>query len=239
MTFSDAHAFLDAARGFILGMRWYEALGYLGAGLSIAASSMRTMIPLRSLALATNVVMLTYAVLAGVYPAVIVNLVLLPLNAMRLHQMLRLVREVNRAASCDLSMDWLKPYMRSRPVRRGEVLFAKGDPADCLYGALKGRLVLKETGIEILPGQIVGEMGLLSPGNARTGTLEALDDGEVLVMSYGSLRELYHQNPEFGFAFLRLTSGRMFENLARLERELAAARAGAEAEERQEPGRAA
>lgn len=239
MTLPDAHAFLDAARGFVLGMRWYEALGYVGAALSIAASSMRTMIPLRSLALATNVVMLTYALLAAVYPAVIVNLVLLPLNALRLRQMLRLVREVNRAASCDLSMDWLKPYMGSRPVRRGEVLFAKGDPADCLYGALKGRLAIEETGIEILPGQIVGEMGLLSPGNARTGTLVALDDGEVLVMSYESLKELYYQNPGFGFAFLRLTSGRMFDNVARLERELAAARAETETDEREEPGRAA
>jgi hypothetical protein len=35
------------------------------------------------------------------------------------------------------------------------------------------------------------------------------------------LRQLYFQNPEFGFYFLRLTSERMFQNMAMMEQELA------------------
>ncbi|HWH92203.1 MAG TPA: Crp/Fnr family transcriptional regulator, partial [Candidatus Binatia bacterium] len=46
-------------------------------------------------------------------------------------------------------------------------------------------------------------------------------DGEVLTASYQQVKELYFQNPQFGFYFLRLTSERLFDNIARLEQELA------------------
>ncbi|MGC1900693.1 MAG: Crp/Fnr family transcriptional regulator, partial [Pseudolabrys sp.] len=32
--------------------------------------------------------------------------------------------------------------------------------------------------------------------------------------------ELYFQNPQFGFYFLRLTTERLFDNISRLEKEL-------------------
>ncbi len=221
MTLPDLATVLAAVQGFLARTTWPEALGYAGAVLSIVASSMRTMIPLRAMGVATNCLMLTYGTLMGLAPTILVNGVLLPLNAVRLVQMMRLVRKVRRAASSDLSMDWLKPFMTRRAVEAGEVLFAKGETAECLYCTLSGRYQLRETGIEIPRGHLVGEMGYLAPDHARTQTLECLEAGEVLTMSYDSLRELYFQNPEFGFYFLRLTSGRLFENVARLEGELA------------------
>jgi CRP-like cAMP-binding protein len=39
----------------------------------------------------------------------------------------------------------------------------------------------------------------------------------VLTISYDKLLELYFQNPEFGYYFLRLTSERLLQNIARLE----------------------
>jgi CRP-like cAMP-binding protein len=90
-----------------------------------------------------------------------------------------------------------------------------------MYYTLEGRYRLKESGIEIPKGQVVGEMGFLAPDNRRTQSLECLEDGEVLSISYDELRELYFQNPEFGFYFLRLTSERLFENMRRLEGEVA------------------
>jgi CRP-like cAMP-binding protein len=47
-----------------------------------------------------------------------------------------------------------------------------------------------------------------------------VEDGEVLTASYQQVKELYFQNPQFGFYFLRLTTERLFENIARLEKEL-------------------
>ena len=85
---------------------------------------------------------------------------------------------------------------------------------------MTGKFRLPELGIEIAPGTLVGEMGLLAPENKRTASLECVEDGEVLTLSYEKLRELYFQNPQFGFYFLKLTSERLLQNIARLEERL-------------------
>jgi CRP-like cAMP-binding protein len=64
-------------------------------------------------------------------------------------------------------------------------------------------------------------MGFLSPDHRRTQTLECLEAGEVLSISYDEVRQLYFQNPEFGFYFLRLTSERLFHNMGQMEAEIA------------------
>ena len=56
-----------------------------------------------------------------------------------------------------------------------------------------------------------------SPDNRRTQTVECIEDGDVLAITYDKLLELYFQNPEFGYYFLRLTSERLLQNIARLE----------------------
>ncbi len=60
-------------------------------------------------------------------------------------------------------------------------------------------------------GAIVGELGMLSPGNLRTGTLVCIEPGIVLGVAYADVKQLYYQNPEFGFYFLKLTSERLFQ----------------------------
>jgi CRP/FNR family transcriptional regulator, cyclic AMP receptor protein len=202
-------------------MTWIEAIGWLGAALAIAGSAMRTIIPLRCLGIATNVVSLTYASLMGLYPSMTVNLILLPLNGVRLYQMLRLIQKVKHASRSDLNMDWLKPFMTRRTVKAGEILFAKGDAAACMFYTLSGRYKLRELGIEIPQGHVVGEMGFLSPDHRRTQTLECLESGEVLSITYDEVRQLYFQNPEFGFYFLRLASERLFNNMEKMEAEIA------------------
>jgi hypothetical protein len=202
-------------------MTWIEAIGWLGAALAIAGSAMRTIIPLRCLGIATNVVSLTYASFMGLYPSMTVNLILLPLNGVRLYQMLRLIQKVKHASNSDLNMDWLKPFMTRRSVKAGEILFAKGDAAACMFYTLSGRYKLRELGIEMPQGHVVGEMGFLSPDHRRTQTLECLESGEVLSITYDEVRQLYFQNPEFGFYFLRLASERLFNNMEKMEAEIA------------------
>ena len=43
----------------------------------------------------------------------------------------------------------------------------------------------------------------------------------MLSISYDEVRQLYFQNPQFGFYFLRLASERLFENMERMEEEIA------------------
>jgi CRP/FNR family transcriptional regulator, cyclic AMP receptor protein len=202
-------------------MTWVEALGWFGAALAIAGSAMKTIIPLRCIGIATNVVALIYVSFMGLYPSMTVNLILLPLNGVRLYQMLHLIRQVKQASKSDLSMDWLKPFMTRRKVKTGDILFAKGESANCMFYTLSGRYRLKELNIELLQGQLVGEMGFLAPDHRRTQTLECLEAGEVLSISYDEVRQLYFQNPEFGFYFLRLTSERLFHNMGQMEAEIA------------------
>ena len=47
----------------------------------------------------------------------------------------------------------------------------------------------------------------------------------LLEITYSQVRQLYFQNPAFGFYFLELTSRRLFENIAKLEAEVAGLRA--------------
>jgi CRP/FNR family transcriptional regulator, cyclic AMP receptor protein len=205
----------------LLGMKPGDVIGYAAAVLVFATFWMKTMIPLRSLGLASNVLFIGYGYLAGAYPPLVLHLLLLPLNIMRLHQMLQLNRDVARAGAGDLNMDWLKPFTSAQAMTAGELLFRKGEPADRMFFVMSGRCLLVESGIDLAPGAVVGELAILSPDKTRTQTLQCTEGGKLLEVSYSQLRQLYFQNPKFGFYFLELISKRLFENIARLEAEIA------------------
>ena len=187
----------------------------------VATTTMRTMIPLRVFAILANIVLIASAIPIHNYPTLALHAVLLPLNAYRLHQMLQLVRDVKKSVNSDLSMEWLKPFMTERKCLPGEVLFYKDEKAEDMLYIVSGRFKLVESGIELPVGAIVGELGMLSPSNVRTQTLECVKAGVILSVSYTKVEELYVQNPAFGFYFLRLASARLFENIDKLEQRLA------------------
>ena len=187
----------------------------------VATTTMRTMIPLRIFGILTNIVLITTSIPTHNYPTGLLHVVLLVLNSYRLHQMLQLVRDVKRSVNGDLSMDWLKPFMTERKCAAGEVLFYKDEKAEEMLYIVSGRFKLVESGIELPVGAIVGELGMLSPSKARTQTLECVEYGTILSVSYSKVEELYVQNPEFGFYFLRLSSARLFQNIGTLEQRLA------------------
>ena len=207
-----------------------EIAGYCAATLVFCTFYMKTMVPLRIAGIVSNVFFITYGYLVGAYPILILHVLLLPLNAVRLRQMLMLVKHVSEATRGDLNMDWLKPFSTTRNATAGKAVFRRGDPANDMFFIVSGRFRLAEFGIELPPGSVVGELGLLAPDQSRTATLECLEDGELLQISYDQLKQLYYQNPQFGFYFLQLTSRRLFDNIGKLEKELAACRAASRAE---------
>jgi CRP-like cAMP-binding protein len=202
-------------------MDYVTLVGFLAAALVIATLSMRTMVPLRVIGIRSNVAFVTYGVLFGSYPTIVLHSILFPLNFYRLREMLNLVKQVKSASQGDMSMDWLKPFMHKRAITAGEVLFRKGDEADRMFFVVSGQLHLQQIDIDLSPGALVGELGMLAPARARTQTLVCTQSGSVLEITYDKIEELYYQNPQFGFYFLRLSTGRLFENIARLERTLA------------------
>ena len=67
-------------------MNTHELIGYLASLLVLAAFCMRDMVALRVVALASNLAFITYAVLEGLGPVLLLHAMLLPVNALRLAQ---------------------------------------------------------------------------------------------------------------------------------------------------------
>jgi hypothetical protein len=191
--------------------------GALGGVFFVATLYMRTMARLRIVNIVSNFFFMLYGYLAPALPTFLMYFALLPINFVRLYQLRGLIHKVRTSAQGDLSMDWLKPFMTSRKYKKGNVLFRKGDRADELFYTVSGKFLVTEIGVELPPGRIMGELGFLTPDSRRTQSIECIENGEVLTVTYDKILELYFQDPDFGFYLLKLTSERMLQNIARLE----------------------
>ena len=57
---------------------------------------------------------MAFGALADRSETFVLYLLLLPINALRLHQMQKLVKKARAATKGDKSMEWLKPFMTER-----------------------------------------------------------------------------------------------------------------------------
>jgi hypothetical protein len=197
----------------------------LASVLILLGSFVRTMIPLRWLAVGSNLGFIAYGALFPSLPMLVLHVLLLPINLYRVVEMTRLTQRVNAAAQArDASGLWLRPYMKRRRLKAGAVLFRKGDLADHLYMLASGRIELVEIGSELPAGRIFGEIAFFAPDHRRTLTARCIDDSEVLAIDESTMRQLYFQNPSFGFQVVGLVAGRLSADVHRLEAALEAAR---------------
>jgi hypothetical protein len=201
-------------------MQWTDLVNTGASLFIVATASTKTMVPLRILAIVTNCILIAFYGATHAWLPLVFQAFALPINGYRLYQMIVLIGNVREAIRGRTSMDWLKPFMSERQFRKGDVLFAKGEIADEMFCTVSGRYLLVELGIELETGQVVGELGFLAPDNRRTATLECIEGGKVLSITYEQVEQLYYQNPTFGFYFLRLSTERLFDNIGRLEGEL-------------------
>jgi CRP/FNR family transcriptional regulator, cyclic AMP receptor protein len=201
-------------------MHWSDLFNSGASLFIVATASTKTMVPLRVLAIATNCALSAYFAVTHAWLPLLLQAFALPLNGWRLYQMVVLIKNVREAIRGKPSLEWLMPFMSKRQFRKGDLLFAKGEAASEMFYTMTGRYVLVELGIEIQPGHVVGELAMLAPDNRRTATLECLEAGDVLSITYEQVEELYYQNPTFGFYFLRLATARLFDNVSRMESEL-------------------
>ena len=179
---------------FLANITLANLFALIGAVFFVATLLMQTMVPLRVATMIGCAFWAGFGALAGNITTFLLYLLLLPINAYRLRQMLQLVKKARTATQGDTSMEWLKPFM-----------------------TVTGNFLVKEINVELPPGRIMGELGFLSPENRRTATVQCLEDGQVLTITYEKLLEIYFQNPQFGYYFLVLTSQRLLENIARNE----------------------
>jgi len=186
---------------------------WLAALLVFSSFFMKTMIPLRVVAITSNVAFVAYALLGlrygifgRVYPILVLHSALLPLNVLRLRQIRRLIDAVNKASKSD-TFEYLIPYMRSERHSSGETLFSKGDVADKLYLIDEGTIFLPQPGKRLSRGAVFGEVGLFAPKSIRSVTAVCEEDCRLHAITKDKVLELYYQNPRFGFFLIRLVSG--------------------------------
>jgi len=197
-------------------MQWMEAFGYLGALLTLATFSMKTMLHLRMVGIVANLAFITYGVLDHVYPVLLLHMTLLPLNVWRLWQLLQLTRQIKAISGSRLSIEWLKPFSRRKDAQTGETLFRKGDAATEILFVLNGRFRAVEADVVLEQGEVIGELGLINKQHTRTQTIVCEQAGSLLQINYDEVRQMYFQNPKFGFFFLELVAERLTRDANRM-----------------------
>ena len=189
----------------------------IGAAFYAVTFLTPTMVRLRVFGILSAVFFMAYGLLGGAISTFLMYFLLLPINSVRLYQIIKLVKKARVAAQGDLSVDWLKPFMDTRSYKKGDVLFHKGDLADEMLLVVTGKFLVSEIGIELPPGRLVGEIGFVTHNNKRTQSVECIETGTVMTIGYDRLLEIYFEQPDFGYYFLRLTTDRLLQNIARLE----------------------
>ncbi len=188
----------------------------VGVGLVIAGAFVRTMLPLRWLAVGSNIGLVVYGALHPSPITLAIAGLLLPVNVYRAVEVTRLTRRVARAqADADLAGLWLKPYMKPRRFKAGHVLFRKGDQANRLYMLVDGEMELVEIGQRLEPGRIFGEIALFSPSGLRTHTVRCIGACSVLEIHESTVKQLYYQNPAFAFHLIEMIAGRLSADVER------------------------
>ena len=189
-----------------------ELIGVAAAAASLYAAHAKTIIPLRVAAIVANVLAMMYSFMDGTYPTFVLNAVLFPLNTVRLHAMLKLIRDIETAAKTDLNVDWLLPYMRPKNFKAGDVIMRRGEYATEAFYIVSGEVEIVEINKTHGKGTLLGEIGLFAPDGKRMMTVRCKTDVEAASIGYDQIKELYFQNPQFGFKLLHLIVARLQSN---------------------------
>ena len=186
-----------------------EVIGVAAAAASLYAAYSRTIISLRVAAIVANALAMVYSYSHGTYPTFALNAILLPLNSWRLHLMVKLVRDIETATKSDMNVDWLLPYTRPMHFRAGDIIMERGAYATEAFYIVSGEVELVELGETFGKGTLLGEIGLFAPDGKRTMTVRCKTDVHAAIIDYDRFKELYFQNPQFGFRLLHLIVARL------------------------------
>jgi CRP/FNR family cyclic AMP-dependent transcriptional regulator len=185
-----------------------QALGYLASVLVFCTFYMRTMLPLRYVAMTSNVAFIAYAIPLHLWPVVVLHALLLPLNLWRIMQIRTLLARINAARNGALDVRRLMSSFVAERHAAGEVLFREGDEATCAYYIGRGEIAFPEIGKRGGAGELFGEIGLFSSTGRRTASALCTTDVEIYRIDGEALAVAFHQSPELAFALLRLVASR-------------------------------
>ena len=189
--------------------------GFIGAGLTLASYMMKSMLPLRLVALSANVFFVIYGYLEAALPSLFLYSLMIPINAKKALDIRRLVRAIESARADAPVVDWLLPHMHLRMAKAGETLWHKGDVATEMIYLHDGTLRLPEIDETLAPGALCGEIGLFAPNNQRTLSVVCDTDCTLYSLSADEMAQLYYKHPKLGFHVMRLVVARLMHDAER------------------------
>lgn len=97
----------------------------------------------------------------------------------------------------------------AQKLQTGHYLFREGDPSDAMYVIKSGRLAVTKSKqnseiilAELGPGAMVGEMAFFD-GRARSASVKALKESEVIALPFKALHAQFQNFPEWCKAIMR------------------------------------
>ena len=127
-------------------MSWVNCLGYAASASVLATFCMSTMVPLRAVAICSNVLFAAYGALVHIYPVLLLHVILLPVNIFRLIQVIFSVENPATLAVASITLapllglvdairrrqlkTWVTEWQRRARERRELVNLCEGDRRD-------------------------------------------------------------------------------------------------------------
>lgn len=200
-----------------------DLIGFAASALVFLTFCMQTLLPLRIIAIASNILFIAYGIFAGLVPILILHAVLLPVNIWRTVQQLQMRDRIRRMFKKAPDTDMLLPFMTAINCAAGSVIFRRCDPADRLFVVLEGEVLVEEFERTIGKGEIFGEIGLFSAEGQRNATVRAIGAVSVAWIDRATVIKLFEDQPDFAMALTRLITSRLSENQQTLSARLASA----------------
>ncbi|MEX0961160.1 MAG: LuxR C-terminal-related transcriptional regulator [Burkholderiales bacterium] len=125
-------------------------------------------------------------------------------------------RQIEQAEGGKLDLDWLLPHMTHRRLKKGTVIFRKGEPGRELYYLQRGTILLKEIGTRMEPGSLFGEIGIFAPAHERTCSAECETDTDLFALTADQVKQIYYRNPQFAFFVVNLIAKRLMSDRERM-----------------------
>ena len=121
-------------------------------------------------------------------------------------------------------LDAILAMATERQVRRGQIIFQKGDAGSSMMAVLTGRVRVgtnspggKELTLDIIgPGEVFGEIALLD-GKPRSADATATEDSTLLVLGRREVLPFLMANPDLMFRVLMVVCGRLRQSSVALE----------------------
>ena len=196
-----------------------QLVAWLAAALVFTSFFMKTIVPLRTIAIVSNVVFIGYALLGlhhGIFdkvlPILVLHLALLPLNIIRLNEVRSTIRSIRAMQTQSKPHDFLVPYMTRSTVAAGTFLFKRGDHADTVFLVVSGTIYLPDINKRIVAGDMLGEVAIFSDHATRSTTAVCEEECALLRIKGEKVLELFYQDKTFAFQIARALSHYVVEN---------------------------